>query len=416
MRAAGSSRSEPAVSTSARGGLLGAPQHGLDPGHHLARREGLGQVVVAADLQPDDPVDLVVARGHEQHRRPVAALAQPPAQLDAVEVGQPDVEDDQHGLETPYGLQAGGPAGLDVHAVPRLAEVPALQLCDRRLVLHDEHQPQAFVTHGETLVARPVADGGVARCLPNPNIAHEVPSKGMRAVAVAAVALLLSVGTACTVEESAPAPAVAPTSTASTPAASPTPSETAQPVEPVEPAEPAVLTSTNGRPREATLSIPALKLSGLRVVAYAGTPDDAPGTAIQDRGFAASPHGSGGLVGPGGIGNYLITGHRSSSTAPFRYLPSVRLGARIIVETGSHRLVYEVVATRQTSFRSARSLRQQSAAVPGQPGREPTRAMITLSTCATFEDHAAGNYWSDEFHNPEHRIEKIGVLRSVRRV
>ncbi len=42
--------------------------------------------------------------------------------------------------------------------------------------------------------------------------------------------------------------------------------------------------------------------------------------------------------------------------------------------------------------------------------------MITLSTCATFEDHAAGNYWSDEFHNPEHRIEKIGVLRSVRRV
>ena len=173
---------------------------------------------------------------------------------------------------------------------------------------------------------------------------------------------------------------------------------------------------TDGRPREATLSIPALGLSGLRVVAYAGTPDDAPGTAIQDRGFAASPHGSGGLVGPGGIGNYLVTGHRSSSTAPFRYLPSVRLGARIIVETGSHRLVYEVVATRQTSFRSARSLRQQSAAVPGQPGREATRAMITLSTCATFEDHAAGNYWSDEFHNPEHRIEKIGVLRSVRRV
>ena len=238
----------------------------------------------------------------------------------------------------------------------------------------------------------------------------------MRAVAVAAVALLLSLGTACTAEESAPAPAAAPTTTASTPESTPTPSDDAQTAQPVEPAEPVVLTSTNGRPREATLSIPALKLSGLRVVAYAGTPDDAPGTAIQDRGFAASPHGSGGLVGPGGIGNYLITGHRSSSTAPFRYLPSVRLGARIIVETGSHRLVYEVVATRQTSFRSARSLRQQSAAVPGRPGREATRAMITMSTCATFEDHAAGNYWSDEFHNPEHRIEKIGVLRSVRRV
>lgn len=36
--------------------------------------------------------------------------------------------------------------------------------------------------------------------------------------------------------------------------------------------------------------------------------------------------------------------------------------------------------------------------------------MITLSTCATPEDHAAGNYWADRFGNPEHRIEKVGVL------
>ena len=36
--------------------------------------------------------------------------------------------------------------------------------------------------------------------------------------------------------------------------------------------------------------------------------------------------------------------------------------------------------------------------------------MITLSTCATQEDHAAGNHWSDRFHNPEHRIDKIGRL------
>jgi sortase A len=40
--------------------------------------------------------------------------------------------------------------------------------------------------------------------------------------------------------------------------------------------------------------------------------------------------------------------------------------------------------------------------------------MITLSTCATPEDHANGNYWSDEFGNPEHRIDKIGVLVAQR--
>jgi sortase A len=36
--------------------------------------------------------------------------------------------------------------------------------------------------------------------------------------------------------------------------------------------------------------------------------------------------------------------------------------------------------------------------------------MITLSTCSTLEDHAAGNWWADRFGNPEHRIDKIGVL------
>jgi sortase A len=39
--------------------------------------------------------------------------------------------------------------------------------------------------------------------------------------------------------------------------------------------------------------------------------------------------------------------------------------------------------------------------------------MITLSTCRTPEDHAEGNYWSDRFGNPEHRIDKIGKLVAV---
>ena len=179
------------------------------------------------------------------------------------------------------------------------------------------------------------------------------------------------------------------------------------------PARPLV---TAGRPRSAVLSIPALDLRDVRVVPYAGTPDDRPGTAIQDAGDLAAPHGAGGLVGPGGLGNFLVTGHRTSSTRPFAALPTLRPGARVVVETRTHRLVYEITRTRWTSFRRPSSLRAQSAAVPGHPGRAPTRAMITLSTCATPEDHAAGNYWADEFHNPEHRIDKIGVLRSLRRL
>lgn len=189
----------------------------------------------------------------------------------------------------------------------------------------------------------------------------------------------------------------------------------ARPAEPSSPrtAEPAWRTS-DGRPRRALMSIPAIDVRALPVVPYRGSPDDGPGTRIQNGGVAASPHGPGGGVGPGGVGNYLVTAHRTSSTRAFEDLPRLRVGDRVHVVAGGTRYVYRVTATRSTSFRSARSLARQSAAVPGHPGRRPTRAMITLSTCATPEDHARGNYWADEFGNPEHRIDKVGTLVATR--
>src|SRR5262245_44096855 len=167
---------------------------------------------------------------------------------------------------------------------------------------------------------------------------------------------------------------------------------------------------SDGLPRRARLSIPALGLHDLAVVPYRGRTDDAHGTHIQDGGVAASPHGPDGGVGPGGIGNYQVTAHRTSSTQAFRMLPSLRVGERASVVAGRIRYIYEIRGTRETSFRSSRSLAEQRAAVPGRPGAEAKRAYLTLSTCATLEDHAEGNYWADELHNPEHRIDKIGVL------
>jgi len=172
--------------------------------------------------------------------------------------------------------------------------------------------------------------------------------------------------------------------------------------------------ASDGRSRFSSLAIPAIGVTDLRVVPYQGSPDDAPGTRIQNGGVAASPSGPDGGVGPGGVGNFIVTAHRTSSTRAFAQLPGLRRGHRVHVEVGPPRArvryTYEIVRTRSTSFRSPASLERQSAAVPGHPGRPPTRAMITLSTCATPEDHAQGNYWSDEFDNPEHRIDKIGVL------
>ena len=169
-------------------------------------------------------------------------------------------------------------------------------------------------------------------------------------------------------------------------------------------------TVSDGRPRRARLSIPAIGLHDLAVVPYPGRTDDARGTRIQDGGVAASPYGPHGGVGPGGLGNYQITAHRTSSTEAFRMLPSLRVGQRAIVDgrrcplhlrdPPHPRDVVPVASiARRAACRGARASRCAA-----------DRAFLTLSTCATLEDHAQGNYWADEFKNPEHRIDKIGVL------
>ncbi|MCX4515499.1 class E sortase [Streptomyces sp. NBC_01619] len=171
---------------------------------------------------------------------------------------------------------------------------------------------------------------------------------------------------------------------------------------------------TAGRTGPASVDIPSIGVDDLRVVPYEGTTDDWPGTRIQNRGVAASPYGEQGGVGPGEIGNYLVTGHRLSAGGPLRELPSVRVGDADLVTYGGKVYEYRITESRKTSFRSARSLTEQRAAVPGSPGKRPTQAMITISTCATPEDNAAGNFWRDDRSNPEHRIDRVGVLTGVR--
>ncbi|GAB6987154.1 sortase domain-containing protein [Nocardioides pyridinolyticus] len=176
------------------------------------------------------------------------------------------------------------------------------------------------------------------------------------------------------------------------------------------PVEKGSIEHSAGKPRNARLTILARDIHRLPVVPYRGKTDDAPGTRIQNRGIAAAPYGPNGGTGPGGIGNYQVTGHRTSHGGVFRHTPSLKNGARVFVDAGRYRYVYRIVKTRWVSFRSAKSLRAQRAEVPGQPGKKATRGWITISTCATPEDHARGNYWTDRFGNPEHRIDKVGLL------
>lgn len=230
---------------------------------------------------------------------------------------------------------------------------------------------------------------------------------GAAAVTALLVAVLAGCGVADGAEIAAPRPSAPLSAAPATPPTSTppqTPSATESPIAAAPAAE----------PRRSWLSIPAIGVEDVPVVRYRGSPDDGPGTRIQNRGPAASPRGPGGGVGPGEVGNYLVTGHRTTDRAPFRDLPDVREGDHVLVRTGDTVYDYVVTTTRRVSFRSVRSMARQTAAVPGQPGAVAVDPMITLSTCATPEDHAAGNYWSDRFDNPEHRIDKVGVLTEVR--
>ena len=271
---------------------------------------------------------------------------------------------------------------------------------------------------------------GTTKESPTPDTAtedHIAVSTGGRAragaVIAASAAVACSVVTGCgsaTLPGASEQPGAGHAATSTSDASASTAGTTARVAAPVSTSRSSVVVAapvraTSARVQSpASLSIPSIGVRGLTVVPYVGSPDDVPGTRIADSGAAATPRGPRGGAAFGSVGNAIITAHRTSAGGPLRDLPSLRTGAHILISSGGMVFDYVVVSTLVVSFRSAASLALQSAAVPGHPGQRATRAMVTLSTCATPEDHARGNYWADALGNPEHRIDKVGVLVAVR--
>jgi hypothetical protein len=117
-----------------------AAQRGLDAGQQLGQGEGLGHVVVGAQLERCDLVVFVLAGGEHDDRDVIAGRA------DLLEHPQPalawqrDVEQDQSG--GPAGdLSEGGLAVVDdLGSVALQLEVQGQPLGDGRVVLDDSHQ------------------------------------------------------------------------------------------------------------------------------------------------------------------------------------------------------------------------------------------------------------------------------------
>jgi hypothetical protein len=110
---------------------------GADPGDELFGAEGLGHVVVRTELEPDDPVRLIRACGQhdDRHRR---LPAQRPCHVEAVETGQPQVEDHEIGMPGARLAQRRRAVARGGHREAGALEVVARQANDVGLVIDDE--------------------------------------------------------------------------------------------------------------------------------------------------------------------------------------------------------------------------------------------------------------------------------------
>ena len=116
---------------------LAATQDRLHPSDDLARAEGLGHVVIGAQLQAEDPIDLAVPGSEEQHGH-AAARPDPAAHLEAVDVGQTDVEHDHRRPLLLDEFQS-APAMVRLQdAEPGVAQVHVEQVGDVGVVLDDD--------------------------------------------------------------------------------------------------------------------------------------------------------------------------------------------------------------------------------------------------------------------------------------
>lgn len=196
----------------------------------------------------------------------------------------------------------------------------------------------------------------------------------------------------------------------STEAPTPAPTTPATPPQPTQSAHSSARPSPHPVAGDAaiTLTIPDAGIDDLRVVRYMGTPDDAEGTELNERGISGAPYGRWGGVAPGETGNFFVTGHRTSAGAPMLRVPDLRRGARILVHLSGKTITYRVAERLWIDFRSDTERDRQAAPVPGKPGKRATHPAIVLSTCATPEDNAAGLSWRDQFGNPAHRIAIVG--------
>ncbi|RAY14927.1 class E sortase [Actinomadura craniellae] len=80
---------------------------------------------------------------------------------------------------------------------------------------------------------------------------------------------------------------------------------------------------------------------------------------------------------PGQVGNFVVSGHRTTYSAPFNRAAELRSGDEILIDTRDKQYVYEVTSRRVVQPTAM----EVTAPVPFHPGRKPERRLLTITTC-----------------------------------
>jgi hypothetical protein len=114
-----------------------APRERPYPRDQLARRERFAHVVVGAELEPDHAIDLIAARGDHHDRQPAAFAAQRAHDIEAVDDGEPHVEQQQV-RAGPDGAQRRGPVARFRAAKSFARQMVDEQFANREVVFRDD--------------------------------------------------------------------------------------------------------------------------------------------------------------------------------------------------------------------------------------------------------------------------------------
>ncbi len=127
--------------------LFAAAQDGFDPREEDFGGKGFGDVVVCAQFQAQDHVELFSFGGEDDDRDPteIGIALDLSADVEAVLAGEHDVEDDQVGFLSFNGSVAVDPVDLDVHFVSRCLSLKLDQCGDVFFVFDKENA--FFVAH-----------------------------------------------------------------------------------------------------------------------------------------------------------------------------------------------------------------------------------------------------------------------------